>query len=585
MRHEVDCSPDSLVGDERDETSESEWRTGLTGVDLIGLAVAAILPIAYAPQLGGPTTTPRLAVAMLAMPLGVTLLVQLGRAGERRAWAAAALLLASFASALVNVAPVQSIKGSILAHFAWVLLLAGIALWAVGRGMSPRGRELLGAVVIGSASVNVLLGVVQVALTVDSGPLATSPGRASGLLANAAFYGCAIVGPAAYAAVRSSQRHTLRWLIAAMWMSFGVGISGSRGVIGSMLLLGITGLVATRFRAWRTSGAVIGGLGLALGFTSLVAGDSAVARVATGETDGRLDVWSFALAAWADRPVFGWGFANFGYAVRPHFTEEFTRASAWDDQFMSWQDPHNLVAMLLVTTGAVGLAAAGWFVVEHLRRSADVAYLAAFFMMVSGWMLQPATVHSLPIAMLLLGAAVSWPAAPRLEGRVPHVALFVGAALFLLLIVPNALGVRALRENNPTRAEAAFRWYPGDPVLANEVAWAYADRALEYPSTHDHAVERSTLPLDIDPYRPLLWAHHARRMIQLGEYDLVLPALARAFELERWNPSAWEAKLGYALAIQDYGLADETREVICRLDLAMCATGSRFPLQLELDDG
>jgi hypothetical protein len=299
-----------------------------------------------------------------------------------------------------------------------------------------------------------------------------------------------------------------------------------------------------------------------------------------------VDVWTYGLKAFQERPLFGWGLGNHGYAVRPYFTEQFTRASAWDDVFMSWEDPHNIVAMLLVTTGLAGSLAATWFVATHFRRGVNLAYLGAFIGCVMGWMLQPATVHSLPVAFLMLGAAIGAPQGRPISPRsgLAGALVVTGALLSTALVVPNAIETHALRQRDLGLADVALQWNLDDVVFAGEIARLYTERAVDDPSYRVVAIDKAALPVEIDPTRPLLWAQYARRLMELEQYEKVPAALDRAFALERWNPSAWEAKLAYAVAIKDYDLADETREVVCRLDLAMCATGSRFPIDLDLAD-
>jgi hypothetical protein len=183
--------------------------------------------------------------------------------------------------------------------------------------------------------------------------------------------------------------------------------------------------------------------------------------------------------------------------------------------------------------------------------------------------------------MMMLGAA-----APRLRPqwiatesskRWAGVAVGLGVLLFAGFLGPLWVTSHRMRGGTAESTGAAARWFWEDPVVADAVAWKFAGEAIHDPKLIPEALERSAMPTRIAPDRPYWWAEHARRLIELGQFESVPDALARAFELDTWNPSAWEAQLAYAIAVRDEALAQRTRAVLCQLDTPLCITGSRAP--------
>lgn len=347
-------------------------------IDWCALLVAAVMPVAYWPAMAVAGTAPKLTLLAGTMPLGLVLLVSLVRRRDVPAALAAAFVAAASVSALFGDESLNSFRGHIMSHSS-VLIYAGVlGLWAIGRAVSDDARRLIGPVIIASTAANIAVGLLQIVFKIYSGPLATLEGRASGLMGNAAFYSSGIAGPAAYALITSARVRSGRWALVTGIFAFGAGISGARGAGSLLLLVAVGALAISRGRAWRTLSAVVAGLVVATATTTVFADTSTAGRFASKGADGRFDVWRFDLMAFKERPLFGWGFGNHGPAVRPHFTQAFTRASAWDDALWSWNDPHNVVMMLLVCTGGLGVLLIAGFVIAQLRRGADAAYLGGF---------------------------------------------------------------------------------------------------------------------------------------------------------------------------------------------------------------
>jgi O-antigen ligase len=548
--------------------------------DWVTVWIGGLLPIGYLPTLMMPSTSLRYALVVAAIPMGALAIAKLIGAGDRPSFFAVAFLLAATVSGMFGPTPQLSIRGHLGSHSS-VLLFAGyLALWAMARVLTTPGVSLLTVAVMSTSALNVLVGVAQLVFQVRGGPLGTFDGRASGLLANAAFYGSAITGLSCVAIVRCARRGGPWTAAIAVFFTLGATISGSRSVVIPIIAAVVAAAVMFKRQALMSALAAAAGLVGGLMLIDLTAGSTAVERLTSDSDDGRAVVWGYGLKALVERPIFGWGLGGFGSAVRPFFSAEFTRQSAWDDYAQSWEDPHNVVVMLLVSTGFVGVLLALGFLLTQLRRGLDAALVAGFLGTAFTWLLQPASVHSFAIAMLFLGAAaprLAWSSDSVSDRRVNLAMLTVAGVLLTCLVLPNAVERHALRSGTPQQSAAVAGWLLDDPVIDDAIAWKFAYAAQRDPSLRDAAIERSIKVVRIAPNRPYYWAEHARRLTVLGEYDAVPAALTQAFRLERWNPSAWEAQLSYAVAVRDYELADQTRAVVCRLDLALCVTGSRAP--------
>lgn len=549
----------------------------LTSLDWLSVATVALIPIAYVPALLFASASPKLLLVLVAAPVGLLCLKRLTERGDRAALAAVIFIAAGALSALLGPTPLLSITGYLGSHSSLVLYAGVLALWALGRSVSRDGRRLVGLVLVGTIGFNVLVGMAQIVFAVDRGLLAINPGRASGLLVNAAFYSSAVVAVAAFAGIRATYGGT-GWLAVTCFLSFGTGISGSRGAVLALVLVLSAGAFVDVRRALLAGLAAVAGLAAAFVLTETLAQSSSVSRLDRGG-DGRQQLWRFGLDAWSERPLLGWGLGNHGYAVRPLFTEEFVRQFAWDDYTISWNDPHNLVVNLLVSTGIIGVLAMVAFVLFQLRGVDDWSYLAAFAASLVTWMLQPATLHSLPVAMFMLGAAAARrPDGEATERRDVEVGLIGAGVLVALLFLVPLVGIRsALEEKDMDRAVTFGALLPPDPLVADGIATTAVLEAIDGSRSVDSAVAWSTRPAEIQPGNPYWWAQHADRMLELGEYEEVERAIDEGLAINPWTASAWTARLVYANELRSDEMAAPAREVVCRLELPMCVTGPRAP--------
>ena len=136
------------------------------------------------------------------------------------------------------------------------------------------------------------------------------------------------------------------------------------------------------------------------------AGRNAAERLieAGSGTDGRSEVWRYGLEAWTDRPFLGYGFGRFRPAVQGRFTPTFVRDFAPDDTTQAWFDAHNVGIGLLLAVGVIGVVLfVAWVLLALGMQHAWVAWILV--PVVVHWGLQPVSLSTLPLAMLLFGLA------------------------------------------------------------------------------------------------------------------------------------------------------------------------------------
>ena len=233
-------------------------------------------------------------------------------------------------------------------------------------------------------------------------------------------------------------------------LSFGVGLSGGRIAVGIAVFVGVALLVvrSDRWTAARDLALMLVGVFVATLVVPTGNQQATVtARVASGGTGGvRRPLWRVAIDAVMERPVLGWGPGNIEIATERQFDLEYTSGQlAGVGSIIRWIDAHNVVLNLLVGMGLVGGALALVFVVLSIRSFLDArrdllhtALLAGALAMVANWMMQPSTIHTVPIALLLLGASMQ--STSRFEG--PQVPDEGGEAERSMVAIPARIGER-----------------------------------------------------------------------------------------------------------------------------------------------
>lgn len=76
-----------------------------------------------------------------------------------------------------------------------------------------------------------------------------------------------------------------------------------------------------------------------------------IASISLAEGETRLTIWSMALEGWQERPLLGWGQANFSYVFNEYYRPSLYAQEPWFDR------AHNVYLDWLVAAGALGLLA------------------------------------------------------------------------------------------------------------------------------------------------------------------------------------------------------------------------------------
>ena len=395
-----------------------------------------------------------------------------------------------------------------------------IALWALGRSLDWRSAGILMNTVIVGLACGVAYGALQVAFDVQGGAYNSFPGRASGFLGNPAYFASAAVGALGWSATHAIRHGRVFHLCLVAVFGLGVGLSASRVAFGLAVLGGCLAVATCRSKA-ALMAISVGVLGFGVGWlmTTLLADTNSVTRLGSKGGDGRSTIWGYSLEAFADRPVFGWGLGRQTVALQGRYSADFSRLYSPDD---AWADPHNILILLLMTTGIVGTVCALIFAGAAARGVQDFAIVVFVVMVAANWLVQPATVHMLPVTMLVLGAGN--PSSLRLfaddRGRRRLVAaVTAGAVLALVVLVPGWVIRRGIVADDPELAGSGAWWYWRDPVVADMVANNYANLADDDPAAVVGMVNWSERAVQWEPDRARWHVKHALRLTRAELHD------------------------------------------------------------------
>lgn len=513
--------------------------------------------------------TPRFAAVLFVTPLGAWLLIVATRRREVAPTAASVLIAWVVIGSLLSSNPSLSLLGGAERSYSAVLLLGSLGGWAIARrldGDSLRGLEigLFGALV-----ANALIGSLQVVVGIDAGLLMSSPSRASGALVNPVFLGAVAAAGGAYAARRVAEGPSWPAAFTAIG-TYLVVLSGSRGALVVLMVA----VVASAFvahdsrRRLLIAGSTVAGIAAGLVVGELGGARTSLERIGGG-TEGRAELWHQAVGAAPDRPLFGTGLGLFRDAVQGEFGIEFARESSSLGQ-QPWSDPHNVVVLLLVSVGVVGLGLAAWFVVAAMRHTGGPFQLA-FLVLAGTWLLQPAPIQTLPIALIFLGASFRHDLLNERSGSRPFdgsllmVLLGAGALLASYVALADLRLDRALDSRRPAAVESAAAWYFRDANVEATVAGWYAARSDSDPSALTEAVRHAALAARYDHTRPIRWVDLARLEAATGDWANAKTHFERAVELEPTELGGWLGLVEVAAALNDDELGALASDRACAL--------------------
>ncbi len=448
-------------------------------------------------------------------------------------------------------------------HIGWVTLAAVGFVVISGVEMGAQGRKLLGTAALAIVIVEVLAAVYELSARV----------HVSGSTSNSTILGQVLVLllPIALMSLRDRPLLWRATLVAAVFVAL---LGGYALAATAFLLLWLTfeGARALLRAGWSKLTTVALGVGLwVVAFAGLL-----LSPLRTAATEFVTERYTLAYDGWLGflmRPVQGWG--PDGYVSGAW--QVVTGDHIWGPYALAGvsADPHNALVWILVSTGVVGLALAGWVAFEVVRNWVHQAKAGSFGDVepfVQGIVLYgalcliaPAALQSLPIAALVLGASLRVPkphgeASAVGSSRGARVAVTVFASLVALVLGMSGLTRFVLaRVDEPTFADArtttalADAW-GFDPFLywRSSLDWGFAvqeDPTLAADQPDLVAAKRA---VELDPSNPAYAMEYALTLAGYqAEPQAVEEAFTRAAELIPGSPNAWAALAQYRLAKGD----------------------------------
>lgn len=548
-------------------------RHELTNWDLATAVVALLLCIAFAPPLMFGAWTTRMAITLVVGPIGLVLLVLRCLRRDIAGLVAAGALCWAVLSAVLSGLPRSSLIGTASRDLSVLTVVLAFCVWAFSRQVSENGRRVLPHVIVWALVLGAVVGILQVVFDVRTGPLSLAGDRPQGFATNPVYFGalCSAGLGAAIALDSQTSRRFLWWAVAPLGIA--TSLSGSR-----VALLGSLIVIALVVSAYRTRGAALAA-GAAL--ASLVAGvavdrvfgagRNAADRLVNSTGGGRTQVWWYGIEAWFERPLLGHGLGRFRPAVQHRFSAEFVRDFAPDELTQAWFDPHNVIVNLLVATGIVGLVAfVGWGLLCAVRCEGPLGF--ALIPVCLSWMLQPVGIVVLPLAMLMLGVAMS-AAHSRVEvDRRTLIGLGALGSLMASYLLVADIGLRRAADDlDGSRAAAAAGLFANDAVVADIVGQVY-----RYDESSDDRAERrrewQRVAADAEPDRPYWWSQLGERYIEAGMFEEAREALARAHDLQPFNVRTLRTEIILALRSNDDLALERLLVDSCDLGFEVCGT-------------
>ena len=547
-RADLDTAPNSSTG--RAATSRfgaPSWLEGATTLDVVAALLAFLLAVAISPVTNSYTFTPKLAVVLVLAAIGLPRLARLAAGGDRAAWAALSFLAIGLASAANSGSVLVGLFGMYLSGTGWVFWCGVVGAWAIGRSLGPRGADLATAGLVAGALVNAVVTVAQQAFQLASPVLGLYQGtQADGLMGNPIFLESVLLGALAIVLVRAC---TVRWQwsLAAVVISASLELSGERFAIALLAVLVVWAVAVHRNRrSLLFAAAVAFGYGVTYAFSSALIHARIARNVASNP---RLTLWKALAHAFAHRPVLGWGPGQTLQATTAFQPLALAKRLAVATYF---NDAHDILVEVAVTTGVLGLVAFVAFAGQAMR-SASGPLLGAALMMLAVELVEPLNVGVTPLAFLALGAATArtgrtGPGEARTaRGR----ARLVGAATAVL--VAAAVGASAtmlygdyelnsglLAYRYPTAVRGAHVlavW--SDPALV--VAEIAVNRSIAFRdrrhwlllARHWHAVAAAR-----EPTNTQLWTALAGADAELGRLRAASSEYENALRLDRFDTEA-----------------------------------------------
>jgi O-antigen ligase len=512
-----------------------------------------------------PDSTPRTAVVLASLPLGITTLIRRALRGDRAALVGCLFSVWALVCAMFAEAAWMSVLGSFGRDTSALVIAGGFGLWAIGRGVTDNGRVAMAQVLLVCLGLSAGFGILQVIVRDQGGLVGLVSGRAHGLAGGHIYFGATMAGAACLAAV-VLRRFSPLWLVSVFVFATCSNLSGSRFPVAVGLFVGACLFAIRRdlraLVAW--CGAYLGGLLVSTLILKLLPGTSSAADRATAESAGRLEAWRYGWHALLERPVVGWGPLGFRGAVQGRFSAEFTADHAANELSQIWWDAHNILVGTAVSYGFLGLALFGVFVVLAVRgaRGPLAPFVAALSLT---WLLEPAGIATFPLVMLCLGVAMSGTGrGADVDRSLMRVLVLAGAVFGAAYLLTDVRLHTGMERRNPAAVASAAAWAPWDSVAANTAAAAYSNFDGSRP-----ALEKSLMWMerarDRQPDFPFYSNKIAQLSLMLGRPDDALLAVDRALELQPWNVQALQLKYVVGSFTDSEHLSESATALLCEV--------------------
>lgn len=569
----------SMLGIGTDDLDKPlRWDEYLLGV------IALLIPVAYVDAFFVPSWTPRMALLLVVLPLGTLHLLRQARTKDTAARSAICFLLACTSATIISGAPLWNVRGGFARESSLVFVGGFFALWALTRTVSVSGREFIVRASIAGLALSGLVGVAQLVAQPTDGFLQMIGNRPSGLSVNPVYFGALMAGAGAIAA-RAWTRDRVGPAVGAVAVgSFAglVNLSGSRGAALAFVLAIVFVAATATERVQGAKAAVAAILGVALTSVSspLSSGRDTLDRttesdVAARGLDGRSQIWRYGIEAFIERPLRGHGFGQFRAATQRHFEPDFVRRFLTDSRTDAWPDAHNVVIQYAVVGGVIGVTALVVFVLVAVKTARGATAIAAAVIGFT-WLLQPATLATLPIAALWLGAAMPFarpggdPVGSDAEpagdpSRAPMLLVAMGILVAVSLVgLDNRLD-QALNSGDVQKFSTWARLAPDDPVIAATTAGLHTKAG---PRTAGVAWSKKVV--ELEPHDAVGITDLSRRLLEIGRTSEAVEVIERALEVDPYNSFALET----ALVVGDVAglpeLESSARAGLCELARPGC---------------
>jgi O-antigen ligase len=561
-------------------------REQLALLDWFTLAASFLVFVAYLPNIYDFYRVPR--IALLAILLGPGLVVLVAQAVKKdlAAIAGCAFLVWMTISTLLADEPRNALWG-VFSDASLYALAAYLAIWALGRELSPRGRRYLPPVLIVGASITALAGFAEAVGDIHKLVPTGFPDRASGLTGNPVILGGVMVGAVAlligwigrWDSVKKRRRDELPygWLVLLGFFVAVLNLSGSRIALIAGLLIAVIMIVRFRMALMIATFAAVGlGLFLSLAAPAASGGSAGTSRATEGGGfTPRIEAWKAGIKGVEEKPITGWGPGRYQAAASPHLSERFPQTEGINKVFTA---AHNVLIEMLIGGGVVGFVLFAAFIVlagMNARGAMAWAALGIFATL----LLQPMSVMTVPVAMVCLGAADAASLRVRVKPKTPMligmgVLALAGVVFGFLLVLSDYRLGQAIKTLDVDKVEQAqkLRFTTSEFLgVKTDVAIKRANQTgLDADKQRAKAIAHETATFD--SYYPGWWNFVGATEADWGDINVAKSAFDTTLKRFPWSEAGLTGQLIVAQRMNDQTAFAEADRKLCLINSPNCSS-------------